>query len=190
MSGISPEAGASVFKKYESPNMLSLEELKTWIERLAARLEMGEQWLPAYGRVGDGAYVEVDDRMYHYVGIERGIENERFSTPDLDALFERVFRSVTFELAFRYEARHRTKVPKDCRRVAFRLQTELLSKLSLAWAKRETERHEEILQKHPFDDFAGARASLCGTYRAQGKTQEEAWKMACEKYPPSNRINE
>jgi hypothetical protein len=180
--------------KYEAPYMLSLEELKTWIERLGARLEIDHQSLPAYNqelpayaRVGEGVYIEVDDHRYHYVGMERGVERDRFTTPDLDALLERVFCNITFNLAFKYEARHRAKQPRDCRRMAFQLQVELLSQLSSDWAEREIQRHEEILQKHPFDDFAGVRAQLCKLHRDQGKTSEEAEKLAYEKYPRSRR---
>lgn len=76
--------------KYEAPYMLSLEELKTWIERLGARLEIDHQSLPAYNqelpayaRVGEGVYIEVDDHRYHYVvhgtrGREGPFYNARF----------------------------------------------------------------------------------------------------------------
>jgi Immunity protein 63 len=165
--------------------MRSLSEIKTEVDRQAAVIGAAEHHaLPTYGHTQDGArpHIEVDSRGYHLVVVERGQEQERFTTRDHDELLFRIFKSVTHELAFAYELAYRVET-QDCRRLAFRRQVELLSQLSPRWAEREAQAHEHILRKHPFDDMSGIRAGLTKELRDAGHTPQTAWQMACERYP-------
>ncbi|HYY56938.1 MAG TPA: Imm63 family immunity protein [Pyrinomonadaceae bacterium] len=164
--------------------MMTLSEIRTEIDRLAARIDASGYVLPTYGRSEDGArpHIEVDARGYHYVVVERGQELERLTTSDLDKLLFNVFESVTFSLASKYELAHRIE-HQDCRRILFRRQIELLSMLSPHWGERQARSHEQTLRQHPFDDHASIRASLTKEYRDQGYSPEVAWSMACELYP-------
>ncbi len=50
---------------------------------------------------------EVDSAGYHYVVIERGQEQSRYSTADFDDLLYQIFQSITFSLACEHESAHR-----------------------------------------------------------------------------------
>src|SRR5262245_31255070 len=131
--------------------MQSLSEIKAEVDRRAALIgAAGHHALPTYGHTEDLArpHVEVDSRGYHFVVVERGHEQERFTTCDLDALLFRIFKGVTHDLAFAYELANRVET-QDCRRLGFRLQVELLAVLSPSWAERKAQEHERILRENP-----------------------------------------
>src|ERR1700733_8471898 len=83
--------------------------------------------LPTYGESEDFAlpHIEVDSRGYHHVVVERGVERNRVTTPDLQEFLYRVFRAITSTLA---GSARRVK-GEDSRRQLFRRQIELLAKL-------------------------------------------------------------
>ncbi|HTD67454.1 MAG TPA: Imm63 family immunity protein [Candidatus Limnocylindria bacterium] len=165
--------------------MKSLTEIKTEVDGLAIMIGATDHHsLPTYGRTEDGArpHIEVDARGYHFVVVERGQEQSRFTTQDLDDLLYKIFQTVTFSLACEYELAHRVET-LDCRRMGFQRQVELLSQLSERWGKRETEEHERILEEHPFDDCSGVRATLTRELRAEGHAPATAWQKACERFP-------
>jgi hypothetical protein len=155
--------------------MKSLIEIQNEVSQLAAQIGASAKILPTYGKTEDGArpHIEVDSRGYHYVVVERGEELQRITTQDFDQLLYHIFENITFNLACDYELANRTE-NQDCRRLNFRHQIEILSKISSAWTKRESKRHEEILRHHPFDDNSDARVRL---------SKQVGWKKACEKYP-------
>lgn len=165
--------------------MLTLPEIKAEVDRLASTIGASrDSSLPAYGRTEDcgQAHIEVDEVNYHFVIVERGKENKRVSTPDLDHLLYLVFECVTFSLAGRYEVNHRIQT-QDCRRIMFQRQIELLSELSGAWGKRRVQELDLVLRKHPFDDFTMIRVDFTLALRKQGHAPDAAWRLACEKYP-------
>ena len=131
----------------------SLREIKMEVDRLAARVGAPADLLPTYGYSEDGArpHIEVDARGYHYVVVERGAELSRIATSDFDELLFHVFEHVTFELACQYELKHRVE-HQDVRRLLFQRQIELLTMLSPVWAEMESQDHERVLRKHPFND--------------------------------------
>src|SRR4051812_35633639 len=120
-------------------HMKSLAQIKSEVDHRAALIgAAGNHALPTYGHTEDGArpHIEVDSRGYHFVVVERGQEQSRFSTHDLDELLYRIFQSVTSDLAYSYELAHRVET-QDCRRLAFKRQVELLAQLSPSWGERE-----------------------------------------------------
>jgi hypothetical protein len=133
--------------------MYSPSEIKSEVDQLARKIRAPESLLPTYGRTRDAAHphIEVDERGYHYVVVERGEELNRTTTGDIDKLLYHVFEGVTFSLACEYAVRNRTGL-RDFRRQLFRRQTELLSKLSPKWAELKAQEHAQILSQHPFDD--------------------------------------
>ena len=135
---------------------MTLCEIKTEVERLAALIGASENYLPTYGHSEDGArpHLEIDARGYHYVVVERGQELERLTTNDPDELLFNVFANVAFSLACRYELTHRIE-GQDFRRVLFRQQVALLARISPRWGEREARRQESILREHPFADDLG-----------------------------------
>jgi hypothetical protein len=164
--------------------MLSLNEIKREVKRLARLIDTPDNVLPTFGYSKDFArpHLEVDAAGYHYVVVERGQELKRDTTSDLDTLLYNVFGTVTHELASHYEVTHRVE-GQDSRRLLFQKQVELLALLSPAWANFKAMEHDKVLQQHPYDDASDARVRLVKELRAQGRAADEAWAMACERYP-------
>jgi Immunity protein 63 len=142
--------------------LLTLKEIEVEVNHLAGLIAAPKDLLPTYGYSRDFAYphIEVDQSGYHYVIIERGQELDRRSTGDMLQLLYWVFESVTFSLAIDYELKNRIE-NQDFRRIAFAKQEEFLAILNPEWAERQKIKHLAILQKHPFDDLAGLRATYC-----------------------------
>jgi len=164
---------------------LSLEEIKKAVDEFAARINPPANLLPTYGYSRDFAYphIEVDSLgLLHFVVVERGQERDRKTTDNLDTLLYWIFSGITFSLACEYELKHRIE-DKDCRRIMFDKQEELLGILSDTWRQKESEEHKKILKNSPFDDLAGLRATYCGQLRQQGYSEIEINKLAYAKYP-------
>lgn len=132
--------------------ILSLAAIQARVEALAERIGAPAHLLPTYGATEDFArpHVEADDR-YHFVVVERGQELERSSSPDLDALLYRVFRSVAFSMACAYELARR-RPGRDPRRLIFQHERDLLAVLDPAWSERIAAEQAATLAKHPFAD--------------------------------------
>ena len=136
-----------------SSELLGLAEVRAQVERRGARIDAPASLLPTYGRTEDFArpHIDVDDRGYHYVVVERGAELERITTQSLDELLYTVFQAVTFSMACAYELRHRVG-GKDSRRLMFQTQIELLGRLEPRWARRRLQEQDLVLQQHPWQD--------------------------------------
>lgn len=163
----------------------SLEDIKKNADQLATKIHANEILLPTYGHSLDEAHphVEVDDKgLMHYVMVERGQERSRETTDELDTLLYWIFKDVTFSMACSYELKNRIE-DKDCRRIMFEKQEELLGILNDVWKQKRKEEHRSILEQHPFDDLAGLRASYFRHLRQQGYDENEITKLAYEKYP-------
>jgi hypothetical protein len=89
-------------------------------------------------------------------------------------------------MACKYELHHRI-AGQDFRRMLFEKQIELMSVLSKNWAGRLLREKAKLLEVFPFDDAATTRAGLARQLRDHGNSAEEAWQMACEKYPEPAR---
>jgi hypothetical protein len=133
--------------------MLTLSEIEEKVNQLAQKIGAPRNILPTYGYSEQTArpHVEVGSVVYYYVVAERGQEYDRYAAFDIDELLYKVFADVTFELSTKYELAHRIK-NQDFRRIMFQHQVKLLSMLSPEWAEREAKEHEQILQRHPFND--------------------------------------
>jgi hypothetical protein len=162
----------------------TLSSIKKEANRLAALVGVGPELLPTFGHSEDLArpHIEVDATGYHFVVVERGKEQSRHTTTDFDDLLYQIFQDVTFALAINYELAHRVE-RRDCRRLIFQRQVELLSQLSNDWGRRRATKHRTILRLHPFDDLSSERATLTAQLRKSGHSPEDAWRMACKQYP-------
>jgi hypothetical protein len=133
--------------------MLTLSEIEEEVNQLAQKIGASQNILPTYGYSEQTArpHIEVGSVVYYYVVAERGQEYNRYAAFDLDELLQKIFTDVTFELSCKYELSHRI-INQDSRRIIFQHQVELLSKLSPKWAERESQEHEQILKRNPFND--------------------------------------
>ena len=97
-------------------------------------------------------HIEIDERGYHYVNWERGIEHERRTTEELDELLYWLMADITHNMASDYELNHR--VPKqDFRRLLFETQLNLLKKINADFHNRMEEEINEILINNPYQDI-------------------------------------
>lgn len=133
--------------------MLTLDQVKEEVSSRAHLIGAHSYDLPTFGITeGSGRpHVEVGLDSYHFVVSERGIEYERISSKDIDVILYRIFQSVTFEIAVRFELAHRVS-GDDCRRLLWSKQLELLQTLSANWRDERKTQIEAILLEHPFRD--------------------------------------
>src|SRR5690349_10222519 len=91
--------------------VLTLRQIRSEVERLAKLIGATSDNLPTYGRESsrDFGYphVEIDQKLYHYVVIERGEVVTRKSSALLEDLLYWIFESATSNMAFSYELEHR-----------------------------------------------------------------------------------
>ena len=163
----------------------SLNDIIKMISELAPRINAPGSSLPTYNfPIGDATpYIEVDNDGYMYFIIsERGTEFSREKFDDIDDFLYHIFSSATFSMACAYELKNRIE-DKDCRRMIFEKQEELLGQLNETWRERKHASHLLLLKGAPFDDLAGLRATYWGELRKQGYSESEIDKLAYEKYP-------
>ncbi len=164
---------------------IGIEEIKSRVDELARKINAPAKMLPDYGSLKHDShpYIVVDrSGTMFYIRSERGTEYERLKTDDIDVLLCRIFESVTFWMASDYEVKNRIE-DKDCRRMIFQKQEELLGMLNDKWKQKVTERNKNVLQIAPFDDLAGLRATFYNEMRKKGYSEDEIQKMALKKYP-------
>jgi hypothetical protein len=163
---------------------LRLPEVEVEIRQLGKVVAAGPDSLPTFGHSEDlgRPHIEVDQRGYHYIVVERGREQSRLDTTSLDALLFRTMVDVTFGLSCQYELAHRVE-GKDSRRILFAHQLELLGLLSTNWQSRMAIELDAILERHPFDDVASVRAQYAQRLRSTGVTPDAAWAQALVEYP-------
>ncbi|MES2395994.1 MAG: Imm63 family immunity protein [Bacteroidota bacterium] len=165
--------------------MITLNDIKNKVDELALKINAPTNLLPTYGQQNRDAhpYIEVDNLGFmFYVISERGQEYERKMSDKIDDLLYCIFAGVTFSMSCDYELKNRIEA-KDCRRIMFDKQEELLGQLKDTWGKKKNAEHQSILKTHPFDDLAGLRATYCGQLRKKGYLETEINKLAYAKYP-------
>jgi hypothetical protein len=146
-----------IFESYnakESGYMyLNLSQIKYRVEKLAKVIAPPRETFPTFGHSQQTGrpHVEVDANGYHYVVAERGHENSRHTTSEIDDLLYDIFQDMTFDLACKYELNHRID-GKSSRRLMFEVQEELLSQLAPAWGQRRKLEHAHILEQYPYHD--------------------------------------
>jgi hypothetical protein len=164
--------------------MQTLDETRYTVYRLGKIINAPSSLLslPDISR-GDGTpHIEILGEEYHYVSSERGIENDRKQTFNIDELLYWIFSDVTSSMSYSYELSHRV-LNQDFRRLAFSKKLDLLGTLSDDWSQRESKKIEDTLRCNPYDDDTDKRVSLCKSYSDQGFSAEDSYIKACVKYP-------
>lgn len=166
---------------------MTLLEIEHKVKQLGEIIETAPHLFPTYGYSKDFAYphIEVDSTGLHYVIIERGQELQRKTTNKLDELLYWIFDDITFSMSSDFELKNRDE-SKDCRRIIFSKQEELLGSIYPEWKRIAESEHKEILKRNPFDDLAGLRATYCGQLRTKGLSEQEINKLAYERYPKTD----
>ena len=179
----------SGFLGTKNNDKLTYKKIKKQVDKIADLISAPIDYLPTYGYSRDMAYPHIEiDRLggLHYVVIERGQKNERFTTTNLDELLYRIFDSITFSMACDYELKNRIE-DQDCRRIIFDKQEDLVGLINPLWKNKLKIEHQRILKNHPFDDLASLRATYCGQLRKQGFSESEIDKLSYEKYPDNKK---
>ncbi|HEX8744531.1 MAG TPA: Imm63 family immunity protein [Thermoleophilaceae bacterium] len=124
-----------------------LDEARSAIFDLAGVIGASRDELPTFGHSEDMArpHVEKREGKLALVVVERGQEQHRRETEDLDELMYWVFEGVTFSMACEWELRHRVE-DQDSRILLFTKQLELLERLSRRWAERYREEKRSLLR--------------------------------------------
>lgn len=130
-----------------------LKELSTAYDRLCQRVKPCEN---AYTflteRRDDGSpHVEFTKGEYHYVVTERGLELERKSTADFREILYWLLYDMTFWMGVAHEFKNRVE-SKDCRRMIFAHQFELMKKTDSAFAGRLELDIADTLSRNPYKD--------------------------------------
>ena len=164
--------------------LVTEDSLSKTIAVMARKIGARKADLPTIGYSSDFGhpYIEVSADGYNYVLEERGRELKRTKTADFDEFLYLVLADVALLVAMRFAQEH-SEPHMDSRRVYFKKQEELLGSLKAGWQHKCEEAHSAILAKNPFDDFAMERATYCKQLRDEGMSNEEAWKVACDRYP-------
>jgi hypothetical protein len=173
------------FFETKNNNKLTYKRIKKQVDKIADLISAPTDSLPTYGYSRDMAYPHIEiDKLgrLHYVVIERGQENERLTTTNLDELLYWIFDSITFSMACDYELKNRIE-NQDSRRIMFVKQEELLGIINPLWKDKHHLEHLKILENHPFDDLASMRATYCRQLRDIGYSDNEAWGLTFDKYP-------
>jgi hypothetical protein len=166
------------------PSLETADSLARTIAVMARKIGARKADLPTIGVSSDFGHphIEVTDDGYNYVVDERGRELKRVKTADLDEFLYLVFVDVALLVAMRFAQEH-PEPHRDSRRAYFKKQEELLGSLNTGWQQKCEEAHSVILSMNPFDDDAMERATYCKQLRDNGMSNDEAWKLACDRYP-------
>lgn len=132
---------------------MTIEELQIRYDELLqrARPVPGKYRLQTQ-RSDDGSpHVEAVGDEFHFVTTERGLELDRERYASAEELLYAAVGLDTFFLGVDFEFRNR--VPdRDCRRLIFAKQIELLEAIDPDWAARKEREIAEILSGNPFVD--------------------------------------
>lgn len=135
------------------PTFLTLDQIRQKVDCMMRVIDAPRNLQPTYGYSDQMATpeIDVDDGGYLYIVCERGEEYERFFSPDLDPILEKVFDGITFHMACDYELKHR-RLGVDSRRLIFSTQLDLLERLSPTWRDQAAAYQAEVLVQYPFAD--------------------------------------
>jgi hypothetical protein len=99
----------------------------------------------------EGPLLLIDAAGYHWVYLERGQENARQSTQDVDELLFWFLYQTSFSIGCAHEFANRVEGP-DFRRMVHAKQRELFDRLDPKWRARLEARISATLAENPYLD--------------------------------------
>ena len=102
----------------------------------------------------EGQVLLIDADGYHLVSYERGQENGRQSTCDVEELLFWFLAQTAFSIGWAYEFANRVEGP-DVRRMVHDKQRELFARLEPKWSARLEAKIAATLAAHPYLDTSG-----------------------------------
>lgn len=132
-----------------------LQELRAEYNRLRQRIRPFDGvYSFQTERSDDGSpHVEYGDGQYHYIVTERGLELERRTTGDVREIAYWMLNDLTFWMGVDHEFKNRIET-RDCRRMIFSKQLELMRRADEQFAKQLEMQIAETLARNPFNDHA------------------------------------
>lgn len=103
----------------------------------------------------EGQVLLIDETQYHWVSCERGQENGRQSTGDVEELLYWFLARTAFSVGCAHELANRVEGP-DFRRMVHAKQRELFDRLGPEWRARLEAEISSILALHPYVDQTAA----------------------------------
>ena len=162
---------------------MTLEDLKTEVNRLAQIIKAPDSFLPTFANTkydGTPNLEVLDQGFIHFIVTERNEEYERRITRDLSKALFWIFEYVTFSMASDFEQKNRIE-GQDFRILLFEKQDELLERLDSNWAEITRKKHKKLLS--PTEEIKRNRKEYCEKLEKEGIDLTTAWNIACEKYP-------
>jgi hypothetical protein len=132
---------------------ISIGSIQDTVWELASRIDAPKSLTTVFSKSPqDGRpHVEVHGEEIWLVTAERGSVFSEKKTESLDTLLYWLFRSITSQMAQKYELQHRNE-QQDPRRIMFSKQMELMRSLSSNWHEILKEEVENILSTNPYLD--------------------------------------
>lgn len=130
-----------------------LDEIEKNVAEIARRLDVPARYLPTFGFTEDFGrpHIEVDDKGYHYIVVERGVVRDARIVDNIKDLLYLIFVSATSSMAWDFERLNRIQ-GQDARRLAFKKQLQLLNEIDKDFGKRYAKELISILANAPYAD--------------------------------------
>jgi hypothetical protein len=141
--------------------MLNTNELRQFIEKLYVKIENQAKKDNVFTNMDDhfnsnnnnesGNYCYSDDKGYHYITYQRGIEVKRVDTNNVDEISYLTLDSDILHMAMEY-ARINRKDGEDWRRLLFKKELEYWSIIGEPYYSIAEKKVEKIIKESPFVD--------------------------------------
>jgi hypothetical protein len=130
-----------------------MESLQSELKKIALEIDASPELLPGFEALDEGLSIKIENSplSYHLIYSERGTERMHKKTSDKDELLYWVFSHVTFEMSVAFEL-HTRDEGKDCRRIIFDQQLQMLKRINVEWMKKREKEIEYTLMENPYRD--------------------------------------
>jgi hypothetical protein len=129
--------------------METLNQIRRKVAEFSRLIDSPKRLSPTFGHSEQSGlpHIEVTGTDYHFVVCERGSENSRKSTTDINELLFWIFDSITFSMACDLELRNRRE-NEDFRIQLFQIQEDLIALIDTEYSDRLKTKYDKILNKN------------------------------------------
>lgn len=131
--------------------MLSIDQIREQVVAYGQQINAPRSLLKVFPSPQPDAhpYIQVYNDRYFYRVDERGCEIECRETKDIDVLLYWIMHDIIFKMASDYERLNRVE-GDDCRRILFKKEIELFTKLNAQWGHWVELEIQEVLLRVPY----------------------------------------
>ena len=132
----------------------------------------------------DDYFVFFEGGFWVYMYCGRGLKKKLYESSRVDDIFVEVLSGYILDVASTWcGGLDGGSKFEDSRRCVFSRAIEIFFSLNVFWGEIYSERVNNILSIHPYDDFAVPRAEYIKGLHSMGESYEDAKKKAVDKYP-------